>query len=159
METKHCQLFTGDFITYGFKLYSHLKCKHFGDLVVIFEIAGDKVENIIRRAKKLALSNIVEYGLVRCRTSKINFNKAAKSQMGYITYVTLTLMLKSFRIKFLISGIPPRDYSNSARETRSKKIQQVTEARLLKDFESYFRRTRHRLGRQLKPTRYQLLLQ
>ena len=79
METKHCQLFTGDFITYGFKLYSHLKCKHFGDLVVIFEIAGDKVENIIRRAKKLALSNIVEYGLVRCRTSKINFNKAAKS--------------------------------------------------------------------------------
>ena len=75
-------LFTGDSIAYGFKRYSHIWDKYYGNLAVNCRIAGDKVENTLWRAENLTLPSGTKYAVITCGTSNINYNEASSIANG-----------------------------------------------------------------------------
>ena len=87
-------LLIGDSVAYGFRRYSHIWEKYYGNLTVNCGIAEDEVENTFLRAENPTLPSSIEYAVIIHGTNNIDYNKASSIANG-LQCVALTLVSKS----------------------------------------------------------------
>ena len=106
-------LLIGDSIVAGLERYVNIKNEYFCEKSTInCVIGGDRVQNVLWRAKNLPLPSSLSYVVILCGSNNLNIDTTRDIVEGIIS-IGMCLKDRLKMLKIIISGIIPRDGSSS----------------------------------------------
>ena len=114
----------GDSLILGLTRYESIWYKFFNKIALNFGIGGDRTQHVLWRARNLNLSPCTKFVVIHCGTNNIDRDPPLAIADGIIS-IGHTLQQNKSGVKIIISGLLPRDSSNTS--LRRRKIVKVNE--------------------------------
>ena len=126
----------GDSIATGLRRYRHIWRNYFKDALNL-GIGGDRVENVLWRARDISLPHTTLFVIIHCGTNNVDQSQPEDIAVG-VMKIAETFMKNHPKITTIITGMLPRDKTYSFRQAKIDETNKILKAKCKNLPQTYF---------------------
>ena len=126
----------GDSIAIGLRRYRDIQSNYFKDALNL-GIGGDRVENVLWRARDISLPHTTLFVIIHCGTNNVDQSQPEDIAVG-VMKIAETFMKNHPKITTIITGMLPRDKTYSFRRAKIDETKKILKAKCKNLSQTYF---------------------
>ena len=126
----------GDQIATGLRRYRHIWKNYFKDAINL-GISGDRVKNVLWRARDISLQQITLFVIIHCGTNNVDQSKPENIAEG-VMKIAKTFMKNQPKMTIIITGMLPRDKKYSFRQDKIDETNNILKVKCMNLPQTYF---------------------